>query len=436
MIRRREFLGGLAAASCAGCAFPWGASTRRRITVASSDLRCEHEPLVRPFGFKGGYLSELWQAIACLKSESGQRGIGLGTQSVLWSDAAIFTSRPEKDGNELMLSLTRKALELAKGRSFTTPFELLDDIFPEVLAYGKKTSGRSNLRPTFALNALVAVDNAAWVLYARENGFTTFDETVPDEWRGGIPAHHARCAMIPLLTYGTPLDEVRRLAADGSFFFKIKIGQPGTQDEMLAKDCARVSALHEVLKDVRTPDSVSGRACYYFDANGRYEKKETLLRFVDHLRKIGAYDQTVIVEEPFDELNEIDVHDIPLRLVADESAHTVEDAEKRMDMGYRAMALKPIAKTMSMSLKIAAAAAKRGVPCFCADLTVNPVLVEWNRSVAERLPQFPGLGSLGLFESTGAQNYGNWEKMRMDVPCGGIFAGLPRYENMFRTERK
>ena len=428
---RREFLGGALAAGCAGCAFPWGSSARKRITVASSGLRCEREPLVRPFGFKGGYLSELWQAIARLESESGVRGIGLGTQSVLWSDAAIFTSRPEKDGNELMLSLTRHALELAKGRSFTTPFELLDDIFPEVLSYGRKLSGRANLRPTFALNALVAVDNAAWVLYARENGFATFDEAVPDEWRGGIPAHHARCAMIPLLTYGTPIDEVKRLAADGYFFFKIKIGQPGTQEEMLAKDCARVSALHETLKDVRTPDSVSGRACYYFDANGRYEKKETLLRFVDHLKRIGAYDQTAIVEEPFDELNEIDVHDIPLRLVADESAHTVEDAERRMDMGYGAMALKPIAKTMSMSLKIAAAAAKRNVPCFCADLTVNPVLVEWNRAVAERLPQFPGLGRLGLLESNGPQNYRNWDRMRGDVPKGGIFARLPRHEGMW-----
>ena len=166
MIRRREFLGGLAAASCAGCALPWGASARKRITVAGSGLRCEHEPLVRPFGFKGGYLSELWQAIACLESESGLRGIGLGTQSVLWSDAAIFTSRPEKDGNELMLSLTRKALELAKGRSFTTPFELLDDIFPEVLAYGKKASGRPNLRPTFALLAAAAAATALGLVMA------------------------------------------------------------------------------------------------------------------------------------------------------------------------------------------------------------------------------------------------------------------------------
>ena len=430
MTTRRDFLGGLAATACAGCSVPPEA-VAHRVSIAATDLACEREPLVRPFGFKGGYLTELWQAIAKLTGASGTSGVGLGTQSVLWSDAAIFSSRSEAAGNELMFALTRQALELARGRSFETPVDLLDALYPEVLAYGRRLSGRPDLRPTFALNALVAVDNAAWVLYARENGFATFDAAVPAEWRAGIPAHHERCAMIPLVTYGTPLDEVRRLAAEGSFFFKIKIGQPGSQEEMLAKDCARVSELHNVLRDVRTPDSATGKACYYFDANGRYAQKETLLRFADHLAKIGATEQTAIVEEPFDELNEIDVGDVPLRLAADESAHTVADAEKRMDMGYRAIALKPIAKTLSMSLKIAAAAARRGVPCFCADLTVNPVLVEWNRAVAERLPSFPGLGQLGLLESNGAQNYRNWEKMRRDVPSGGLFAPIPRLERLF-----
>ena len=431
MMTRRTFLGGLAAASCFGFAAPIANSSAARLRIADAALRCTREPLVRPFGFKGGYLTELWQPAVKFAAESGETGIGLGTQSVLWSDAAIFTSRSETAGNELMLSLTRRAVELARGMSFATPFELLDALFPQVLDYGRKLSGRANLRPTFTLNALVAVDNAAWVLYARDKGFTSLDAAVPAAWREGIPAHHPRCAMIPLITYGTPLDEVRRLVREGSFFFKIKIGQPGTQQEMLAKDCARVSELHAILREVRTEDSTTGRAFYYFDANGRYADKETLLRFADHLERIGAREQTAIVEEPFDEMNEVDVHDIPLRLAADESAHTVADAERRMEMGYRAMALKPIAKTLSMTLKIAAAAARRNVPCFCADLTVNPVLVEWNRAVAERLPQFPGLGKLGLLESNGPQNYRNWDVLFRDVPRDGIFAPMPRYEALF-----
>lgn len=404
------------------------------IVIAAADLSCEREPLVRPFGFKGGGLSELWQTAVRLRGGSGRSGIGLGTQSVLWSDAAVFASRPEAEGNELMLSLTKRAMDVSRGRSFSTPPGLLDEVFPEVMEYGRRISGLRNLRPTFALNALVAVDNAAWVLYARENGFTSLDEAVPDSLRGGIPARHSSCAMIPLVSYSTPVEEVRRLAAAGSFFFKIKIGHPGTRAEMLERDCERVSAIHAALRDVRTECSDTGKVCYYFDANGRYSDKDLLLRFADHLKRIGAFDQTAIVEEPFDETCEFDVRDIPVRLAADESAHTVEDAERLMDMGYRAIALKPIAKTMSMSLRIAAAAAKRNVPCFCADLTVNPVLVEWNRVVAERLPQFPGLGELGLLESNGAQNYRNWDRMLQDVPSGGIFAPLPRHERLFGAD--
>ena len=69
-----------------------------------------------------------------------------------------------------------------------------------------------------------------------------------------------------------------------------------------------------------------------------------------------------------------------------------------------------------MSLMIAKAAYDRGVPCFCADLTVPPVMVEWNKAVAARLDAFPGIKGLGLVETNGAQNYVNWEKMRRALP--------------------
>jgi L-alanine-DL-glutamate epimerase-like enolase superfamily enzyme len=234
--------------------------------------------------------------------------------------------------------------------------------------------------------------------------------------RKGVCASHDKCALIPLVSYNTPLDEVRRLADEGHFFFKIKIGHPGSQEKMLAKDCNRAGEIHDVLRSVRTRQTATGRACYYFDANGRYGGKETLVRFVEHLDRIGALEQTAIVEEPFEETDMSRVDDIPLRIAADESAHTVEDAVGRMELGYGAMALKPIAKTMSLSLRVAAAAAERGVPCFCADLTVNPTLVEWNRAVARRLPQFPGIGDLGLLETNGAQNYLNWDRMARLAP--------------------
>ena len=99
---------------------------------------------------------------------------------------------------------------------------------------------------------------------------------------------------------------------------KIKIGQPGTQDEMLAKDMERLSSIHKAIGHYRTPHTSTGKLPYYFDANGRYEKKETLLKLIDHARKIGAFEQIAIIEEPFPEELEIDVRDIPVRLAADE----------------------------------------------------------------------------------------------------------------------
>ena len=434
-----------------------GGRTFRPITIAKTSCRFEREPMARPFGFKGGWLTELWFVSAYVRSTSGLHGIGLGTQSSLWSDAKVFSENSECGGNAIMFAMTQYALRLLVGRTFTSPIELNDWLWPQVWDYGRKVAANPDLRATYALNALVAVDNAVWILFAKENGLKSFDEMIPDECRPALSCRHAKCASIPLFSYKVPVGEIRAAADAGYFFMKIKIGQPGTQEEMLAKDRARISEIHSVLKDCRTPHTRNGRLLYYLDANGRYEKKETFLRFVDHLREIGAYDQVAIVEEPFDEHADIDVNDIPLRLAADESAHTVKDALARIGMGYRAMALKPIAKTMSMSMKIAQAAYEKGVPCFCADLTVCPVMVEWNKSVAARLPAFPGLGDLGLVESNGPMSLLNWETLRNDLAypkarwtrtekgvfecdadyyakSGGILEEMPRYERMYGKE--
>ena len=452
-MNRREFLaGGLALAALPKASF--AAFAGKAITIVKTDCAFEREPMVRPFGFKGGYLTEEWIVSAFVKSASGLHGIGLGTQSCLWSDAKVFAANSECGGNAIMFSMTQYALKLLVGQTFTSPVELNDWLWPQVWEYGKKVSANPELRATYALNALVAVDNAVWVLFARENGLRSFDEMIPADFRPALEAHHAKCASIPLFSYKVPVSEIKTAVDSGYFFMKIKIGQPGTQEEMLAKDMARVSEIHAVLKDCRTPYTKTGKLPYYFDANGRYEKKETFLRFVDHLRRIGAYDQVAIVEEPFDEYADIDVRDIPLRLAADESAHTVRDALERIDRGYRAMALKPIAKTMSMSMKIAQAAFERDIPCFCADLTVCPAMVEWNKAVAARLPAFPGIGDLGLVETNGHMNFRNWETMRRDLAypdahwtrtekgvfecdadyyarSGGILEPMPRYEAMY-----
>jgi L-alanine-DL-glutamate epimerase-like enolase superfamily enzyme len=437
----------------AGCA----PVEQKKITISKVNSNFEREPLIRPFGFKGGYMKEIWQTVSLLESGSGIHSIGLCTQNVLWSDAQVFASYSESGGNALMYAITERAMQIINGQTFTRPVELLELILPEVYAYGQKVTSNPNLRKTFALNALVGVDNAAWLLYAKENGINTFDGMIPAEYKPVLSHKHDKVAGIPLMAYTIPIEEIKATTDEGYFFMKIKIGQPGTQEEMLEKDKARLTAIHQTIGNVRTEYTKNGKLPYYFDANGRYEKKETLMKLIDHTKSIGAFEQIAIIEEPFAEELEIDVSDIPVRLASDESAHTVEDAIKRIEMGYKAMALKAIAKTLSMTMKIAQAAYERNIPCFCADLTVNPVLVEWNKNVAARLPSFPGIGNLGLLESNGHQNYLNWSRMleyhpRKDAPWvrvkdgvynldkdfyttgGGIFDPMPHYEAMFGSK--
>lgn len=56
----------------------------------------EREPLLAPLGFKGSCLDELWQTAALMEGAPGHKSIGLGTQSVLWSDANVFSTVSEK----------------------------------------------------------------------------------------------------------------------------------------------------------------------------------------------------------------------------------------------------------------------------------------------------------------------------------------------------
>ena len=136
-------------------------SSPAAITIARVGSNFEREPLIRPFGFKGGYQTETWQSVAVLEAASGRRGTGLCTQGVLWSDAHVFAGHTESGGNALMYAVTEWALQRLRGRTFTDPVELLESVRHEVYEHAKRITGHPGLRETFALNALVGVDFAA-----------------------------------------------------------------------------------------------------------------------------------------------------------------------------------------------------------------------------------------------------------------------------------
>ncbi|NUQ62269.1 MAG: L-alanine-DL-glutamate epimerase [Pirellulales bacterium] len=389
-----------------------------RIVKAVSDF--EREPLKSPFGFKGGYLSELWQTIVRLEDGKKLQGIGVGVQSVLWSDAGVFAENTEAGGNSIMYLMTDFAAKRAVGLDWETPLDLLEQLLPATYEYGKAISARPHLRLTFALNALVAVDNAAWLLYAADKGITDFDTMVPQAFRPALGERHDRLASIPLMSYGVPIDQIVRAVDDGYFFLKIKVGadpdKDGNLDKMLEWDKKRLTEIHRAIGSRTTPYTENGKIVYYLDANGRYDTIERVMRLLDHADKIGALDNILLFEEPFPEEVKVDVSRLPVIIAADESAHSDHDALERISLGYKAIAIKPIAKTMSMSLKIILAAHEKKIPCFCADLTVNPVLVDWNKNVASRIVRLPRM-KIGVVETNGRQNYTNWEKMRTYHPC-------------------
>jgi hypothetical protein len=322
-------LGGRAAAQAGAPAMVRG---RGAITIARVGANFEREPLIRPSGFKGGYMTEFWQSAALMQSASGARAVGLGTQNVLWCDPAVLDAFTEGGGNSLMFAVTDRALQMVRGQSFRTPIELLDAILPELYRYAQTTTGLPELRPTFVLNALIPVDNAAWLLYAAENGIRTFDDMVPTEYRPGLSHRHRHVAGLPSVTYALPIEEVVRAASDGYFVIKLKLGHPGTQAEMLQRDMERMTVVVRAVDHLRTPHTADGRLRYDLDPNARYEHKDTLMRLLDHCGKLGVLDRVVVVEEPFPEEHDADVRDVQERGSAPGSlpgAHRGDDGDQR-----------------------------------------------------------------------------------------------------------
>lgn len=379
------------------------------------------EKFKAPFGFKGGFLSGLWQVVCKITTEKTY-GTGVGVQSVLWSDPYIFNNNTEEAGNRYMYEITVRALELLKGKSGETPIDLIDGIYQELLSFARESTGlKENLRETFVRNALVAVDNALWQAYGKEKGVSDITKLIPDEFKTALTEKHDKLCNIPLISYGVKPEDIKSLLDNGTVLLKIKIGFDNggkmSKEEMLAWDKARLKEIHDIAEKYRTEYTVGGNILYYMDANGRYDTIERLNELIEYSKEIGAYDRIVLLEEPFEEDNKINVSSLPVRIAADESVHSLKDVEERIALGYGAVTLKPIAKTLSETLKILKSAHEKGIPCFCADLTVCPIMVEWNKNVAARIASIPEM-KIGILESNGEQNYVDWEALYGYHPMG------------------
>lgn len=422
--------------------------------ITHTDLEIQREPFARPFGFKGSAFHEKWNLIVRLRDDQGNEAFGIGGLAVLWSDPDVFSTHTEMGGNVLQTALLEYALQQVKDRDFSDPPALFDALVSDVHTYGKTITQNPNLRLTFTLISLVALDNAAWMLYAKQQGHTAFEALIPKPYRPYLSNRQTHIALVPTVSYTLPMDELSTILEEGAYILKIKIGHPGQEAEMVAKDQAWLTQIHTLAKNHETPMTDSGHILYYLDANGRYEKKESMAQLLDHAEKEGILDRIMLIEEPFQNPETTDVLGLPTRFAGDESLHTVEDVRTRLEQGYGAMAIKPAGKTLSLAFRMVEAASQVNVPCFVADNACVPVLVEWNKNVAARLPAFPGIRG-GLMESNGPESYGTWDQLLSEYPLpdaswlrsqkgafvldenyyaqsGGIFLEPKSYTRLFR----
>ncbi len=422
------------------------------MTVTDYRFSFERIPLAKPFRFKGAAFTEKWVTATSLCDENGCWETGIGGLAVLWSDPGVFAAHSETGGNIVMAAVAERAAALSRGRSFGRPEDLTLPIADELADYAAAVAGTASVRRTFVLNALVSFDCALWKLRARRENTEDMRGFLREGTGAAFASEQHRIARIPLVSYGTAGDEVARLADRGYFFFKIKIGHPGSPEEMLRKDLDRLSELHRLLGSRETPHTDSGNILYYLDANGRYESRDLALRLLEGIDAGGMLDRVAVLEEPFPESAGIDVSGFPVPVAADESVHDVSEVAVRAQAGYRALAVKPAGKTPSVSKAAAAEAVRNGMFCFVADSACIPLLVEWNKVFAACLPPFPSV-RMGILESNGPEHYRNWGELLSDHPLpdapwvqpeggvfetderffrvsGGVFRPYPRYERM------
>ena len=230
--------------------------------IKEAEFELQREPFAQPFAFKGASFREKWNLVVRLRSEGGSWVYGMGGLAVLWSDARVFANHGEVGGNALMMTLLERGLGLVRGRSFTSPQAMFYDIMPQVYAYGRAVTRQSDLRPTFALNALVALDNAAWMLWAQEEGIDGFDKLIPSRYRPLFAERHSCVEAVPAVGYSLPDREIETLVNEGAYVLKVKVGHPGDDAEMLARDIARMDHIHQLVGNRSASRSPTGRVLY------------------------------------------------------------------------------------------------------------------------------------------------------------------------------
>lgn len=403
------------------------------LKITDFEFDIVREPMRKPLGFKGAQISELWICRVTLSGGGGSQGAADGGFSVLWADDRVFLAHSEVGGNALMASVAEYGLQCARRIKFTTPMHLQDQILPDVHEYACAVTKRPDLNPAFTLNALVALDHAAWLLFAQENKMTSFDDFTLAASGKKLPVRHSKVGCIPLLSYHTSANEIVRLVEAGHYFLKINIGARGGPSEMLAADKERLALIHSLVGSRETPHTPDGKLRYYLDANGRYKSRAHVEELLAFAEKKGFLNQIVLFEEPFSQPRNETLAGLPVIFVADECLNSVKELAGLLAVGFRAVAVKPAGKGLSHTLRMINEALRLGAIPLVSDSSCTPAMLDWNKNVAARLPLLPGM-KMGMMEMNGHQNHAHWARLLARHPAVSQPWMKPR-EGVFRMEK-
>jgi L-alanine-DL-glutamate epimerase-like enolase superfamily enzyme len=380
------------------------------LKITDCDLALRREPLKKPIGFKGSQFSERWICRIMLTGGSGAVVAADGGFAVLWADERVFLSHTEVGACSLMASVAEYGLQCARRVKFTTPLDLQDQILSQVHDYACTVTRLPDLHPAFTLHSLVALDHAAWLLFAQEHGLREFDRFILAGFGQKLPMRHSRVGCIPLVSYTTRAREVLQLADAGYFIFKIKIGARGGPREMMTADKERLALVHSLVGSRETEHTPDGKIRYYLDANGRYFGRAQVEELLDFADKRGFLGQIALFEEPFRARAGESVAGFPVVFSADESVHSARDVAGILELGFGVVALKPAGTGLSATLRVMSEALRLGALTMVADSSSTPSMLDWNKNVAARLPPLPGF-RMGLMEMNGHQNYVGWNRL-------------------------
>ena len=202
---------------------------------------------------------------------------------------------------------------------------------------------------------------------------------------------------------------------------------------MLAADKERLAFIHELVGKSETPHTPDGKIRYYLEANGRYQGRVQVEELLEFAAKRGFLEQIALFEEPFSEPRNETLTGFPVIFAADECLHSVKDLPGILDVGFRAVAVKPAGMGLTTTLRVTAETLRRGAIALVSDSSCTPVMLDWNKNVAARLPALPGM-KMGLLEMNGHQYYSNWSRLLARHPYAAESWIAPR-EGIFHLAK-